>query len=79
MADSVSLPKVLTLEELAIRYGPVELQKPLSKAEFTTLAERFPRRSWQDGFVGFLLFQLIAQGVEIVLGFGQYGFSKKYG
>ena len=35
-------PDALTLEELAVHYGPVELQKPLSKAEFSALAERFP-------------------------------------
>ena len=34
--------EVLTLEELAIRYGPLELQKPLSKSEFTILTERYP-------------------------------------
>ena len=42
MPNALSLPEVLTLEELAIRYGPVELQKPLSKAEFAALAERDP-------------------------------------
>ena len=39
---TASLPDVLTLEELALRYGPVELQKPLSKEEFTALTERYP-------------------------------------
>lgn len=42
MPTRISMPEVLTLEELAIRYGPVELQKPLSKAEFVALAERYP-------------------------------------
>ncbi|MBP6825979.1 MAG: Uma2 family endonuclease [Saprospiraceae bacterium] len=42
MPTRISMPEVLTLEELAVRYGPVELQKPLSKAEFVALAERYP-------------------------------------
>lgn len=42
MPNTLPFPEVLTLEELAIRYGPVELQKPLSKAEFVALAERYP-------------------------------------
>lgn len=36
------MPEVLTLEELAVRYGPVELRTPLSKTEFAALAERYP-------------------------------------
>lgn len=36
------LPEVLTLEELAVRYGPVELQKPLTKPEFVALAGHYP-------------------------------------
>lgn len=42
MPTVVTIPEILTLEELAIHYGPVELQKPLSKAEFAALAERYP-------------------------------------
>lgn len=34
--------KALTLEEAAARYGPLELQRPLSKAEFVALAEKNP-------------------------------------
>ena len=34
--------KEITLEDLALHYGPVELQRPLSKDEFISLAERYP-------------------------------------
>ena len=39
---SAALPEILTLEELAVRYGPVELHKPLTKSEFARLASRYP-------------------------------------
>ncbi|MBL7796429.1 MAG: Uma2 family endonuclease [Saprospiraceae bacterium] len=42
MTTDVSLPEKMTLNELAVRYGPVELQKPLSSAEYLALAERYP-------------------------------------
>lgn len=42
MSTLDAMPEVLTLEELAVRYGPVELQKPMSKAEFAELAARYP-------------------------------------
>lgn len=42
MPATVTDPDALTLEELAIQYGPVALQKPLNKAAFTALAERYP-------------------------------------
>lgn len=42
MPTATTDPEVLTLEELAVQYGPLELQKPLSKAEFELLATRFP-------------------------------------
>ncbi|MBK6929533.1 MAG: hypothetical protein IPH12_01220 [Saprospirales bacterium] len=42
MPTVVAMPEVLTLEKLAIRYGPVELQKPLTRAEFAALAECYP-------------------------------------
>lgn len=32
----------MTLDELAVRYGPVELHRSLSKAEYVALTERFP-------------------------------------
>lgn len=47
MSTLDALPEVLTLEELAVRYGPVELQKPLTKAEFAELAERYPDLSME--------------------------------
>ncbi len=42
MTTTVSLPEKMTLDELAVRYGPVELQKPLSNAEYLALTERYP-------------------------------------
>ena len=35
-------PKSFTLDYLVLHYGPVELQRPLSKDEFVNLAEHFP-------------------------------------
>ena len=32
-----------TLEELTLHLGPLEIQRPLSKSEFTQLAERYPK------------------------------------
>lgn len=42
MTAPLSRRKEITLEDLALHYGPVELQRPLSKEEFTALAERYP-------------------------------------
>jgi len=42
MTTTVSLPEKMTLDELAVRYGPVELQTPLSRAEYLALTERYP-------------------------------------
>jgi Uma2 family endonuclease len=42
MTALLSRRKEITLEDLALHYGPVELQRPLSKEEFTALAERYP-------------------------------------
>ena len=42
MTAILSRRKEITLEDLALHYGPVELQRPLSKEEFTALAERYP-------------------------------------
>lgn len=38
----MSTEKLLTLEEAVARYGPLELQHPLPKAEFVALAEKNP-------------------------------------
>ena len=35
MTGLMSRRKEITLEDLALHYGPVELQRPLSKEEFT--------------------------------------------
>ena len=35
-------PKSFTLDYLALHFGPVELQRPLSREEFVNLAEHFP-------------------------------------
>ncbi len=32
----------ITLPDLALHYGPIELQRPLTKAEFVALTERYP-------------------------------------
>ncbi len=42
MTALLSQQKDLTLEELALHYGPVELHRSLSKTEFTELAEHYP-------------------------------------
>lgn len=42
MTTTVSLPEKMTLDELAVRFGPVELQTPLSRAEYLALTERYP-------------------------------------
>ncbi len=42
MTALLSQQKDLTLEELALHYGPVELHRSLSKTEFTALAEHYP-------------------------------------
>ncbi len=34
--------KYWTLDQLALHYGPIEIQRPLSKAEFVRLTERYP-------------------------------------
>lgn len=47
MTALLSRRKEITLEELARHYGPVELQRPLSKEEFTALAERYPDLSME--------------------------------
>ncbi|HRI59589.1 MAG TPA: Uma2 family endonuclease, partial [Saprospiraceae bacterium] len=47
MTALLSRRKEITLEDLALHYGPVELQRPLSKEEFTALAERYPDLSME--------------------------------
>lgn len=47
MTALLSRRKEITLEDLALHYGPVELQRPLSKEEFTELAERYPDLSME--------------------------------
>jgi len=42
MTASLPISKQITLDELVLRYGPVELQSPLSRETFRALAERFP-------------------------------------
>lgn len=42
MSVAATFRKNLTLEQLVIRFGPVELQRPLTKEEFVALAERYP-------------------------------------
>jgi len=32
----------ITLPDLALHYGPIELQRPLTKAEFVALTEGYP-------------------------------------
>jgi Uma2 family endonuclease len=46
--------KELTFEDMVLHYGPIELQRPLSKEEFIALAERHPDFRMErepDGFV----------------------------
>jgi len=50
MTALLSRRKEITLEDLALHYGPVELQRPLSKEEFTALAERYPDLDVLPGF-----------------------------
>ncbi len=38
----MSAEKLLTLEDLVLLHGPVELQNPLSKEDFIALTERYP-------------------------------------
>lgn len=47
MTALLSRRKEITLEDLALHYGPVELQRPLSKEEFRALAERYPDLSME--------------------------------
>jgi Uma2 family endonuclease len=42
MSALLARSKELTLEYLALHFGPVELQRPLSREEFVALAERYP-------------------------------------
>ncbi len=42
MTASIPRRKHWTLEQLALEFGPIELQKPLSKAAFLQLAEQHP-------------------------------------
>jgi Uma2 family endonuclease len=42
MPSTASIPQILTLETLAIRFGPIELQRNLTKDEFLSLTERYP-------------------------------------
>ena len=47
MTALLSRRKEITLEDLALHYGPVELQRPLSRDEFRALAERYPDLSME--------------------------------
>lgn len=42
MSASISADKEMTLDELVRRHGAIELQNPVSKRDFATLAERYP-------------------------------------
>lgn len=46
-----------TLEELAVKYGPIEMQRPMSREAFVALAERYPNLAVErdaDGTVTFM-------------------------
>lgn len=42
MTATIPLRKHWTFEQLAMEFGPIELQRPLSKEEFIQLAEQYP-------------------------------------
>ena len=42
MSTDILTKETLTLEDLALHYGPVELQSPLSREAFIALTERYP-------------------------------------
>ncbi len=42
MSADILTKEPLTLEDLAVHYGPVELQRPLSRESFLGLAEKYP-------------------------------------
>ncbi|MFN0035026.1 MAG: Uma2 family endonuclease, partial [Saprospiraceae bacterium] len=42
MSALLTQPKSFTLDYLAMHFGPVKLQRPLSREEFVMLAEHFP-------------------------------------
>lgn len=42
MNAPVSAEKELTLEQLVLRHGAIEFQNPMSREEFTSMAERYP-------------------------------------
>ncbi|MCC6411882.1 MAG: Uma2 family endonuclease [Saprospiraceae bacterium] len=46
-----------TLEELAVKYGPIEMQRPMSREAFVALAERYPNLAVErdaDGTITFM-------------------------
>lgn len=46
-----------TFEELAVKYGPIEMQRPMSREEFVALAERYPNLAVErdaDGTITFM-------------------------
>ncbi len=43
MTSTLSRKKELTLEDLVLRYGGIELQGPVSKTDFAALSNRYPK------------------------------------
>jgi len=46
-----------TLEELTVKYGPIEMQRPMSREAFVALAERYPNLAVErdaDGTITFM-------------------------
>jgi len=52
MTSAATQPKAWTLEEIALHFGPVELQQPLTREQFLAFAEHYPDLAMEREFNG---------------------------